>query len=89
MMMNLLLQSLTLVISFTGCHRKKALIKNFNSDILITLIQSFKIFFNPVGLLVLFGILFIRFGHRQDKSTEVFWICICFAGLQTPCKLCH
>ena len=46
----------------TGHPKIKVLIKNFNSDLFITLIYSFIISLSSADLHVLFDISFIRFG---------------------------
>ena len=41
---------LNLVVGSTGCPRRKVLIRNFNSDLLITLIHSFLIYLDSADL---------------------------------------
>ena len=41
---------------YTECPKKKVSIKSFNSDLLITLIQSFQTSLDTVGLYVLLGV---------------------------------
>ena len=64
---------MALFLSFsTGCPKIKALIKNFNCELIITLLHSFKLLWIEWICKVSFDILFIGFGSLKVKLQSFF-----------------